>query len=897
MTVTSITLANLRKVKNTVIGNPSAKLQLARDVFFISNLVDCLNYPKAPSPHDPIASPVDIRIEAAHVIASLSYGSDEALLSLLHANAPQAFLYAIAHFQPDDPPSLRAAFARALRALTVSIADVVGPSQWGLGPESSIAQNDAKDALEHLFQLEALDTLLPLLADPGSSPHTATSIAQLLASAIRARHHRTTVSEWLPPPDRAKEVKTRRGWEKTSAVTVGPARQGGWVARQLTALLKSRDVKLQEAALNALAALAKENPDVANALAKPSLDREQPSPLAAVLTLAKSRSADVQLAACLCATHIIRATARPSIPSLSTPHHPHPHLHHPTPHHPPDETATRTIMNIVNRMISPPMDGFSDIAPGSAASTTGTAGIAQRTRACFVLYHLVCDDIALCQAAFDCGCLAKLVALVTAPPLPSIPPSDVAEFVALSASSGGGAPGGGAMFDGLGSEARQSNIRSAVYTPPTDDRMTGHEEDDEWDEPESVTSLREAALTAIAAISLFDNDVRRALTEPFPSYHGYGYGASFLPPSPPDFSRSSSPPSSSPPHGGNGSPPLLSVLLASLAHPAPGVRYAACQCVRAMSRAVAVLRTNIIDSGLGVAVWRMCVKGQGRARRGKDAGGKDGKGGKAEEDKRVLGAALAAVCNMVNDFSPLRQVLLDDGLMRRLVEITRYDDPALRTSALWAVKNLLCRSATQTKRAVMGELGWARLLRLMEDADTGVREQALNVVRNITENEDGIELVIDGIGGDVLLDRLASALKASNDDVVLQAAYVLANLANGGETHLERILAHPDVLPALHAALTAATAPMPTPTASHPPAGHGLGKAEARRPIVACVSQLARIGPAKIKAAGFEGALRHVYEWVGGGMGGGGRGGLGWEDDREVVEQARLALHWLGLEM
>ncbi|KAG5636721.1 hypothetical protein H0H81_007088 [Sphagnurus paluster] len=996
MTVASVNLANLRKVKNNVIGNPLAKLQLSRDAFFIRNLVDCLNYPRTPTAHDARISPNDIRIEAAHVIASLSYGSDEALLSLLHANAPRAFLYAIAHFQPEDPPRLRAAFTRALRALTVSIADVVGPSQYGLGPESSVAENDAKEALEFLFhvrlsststststtiygtarltpdsQIDSLDTLLPLLAQLAP-----TSIAELLAAAVRARPHRRAVAEWLPPADRAREVKTptRRGWEKTSAVAAGPARYGGWVAKQLGVLIQSRDIKLQEAALGALAALAKDNPDVAGALAKTSFDRDNPPALQTVLALAKSRAPDVQLAACLCATHILRALARPS-------HVPH------------DETATRTVMDIVNRLLA-----LGDAGPGPS--------VAQRTRACYVLCaypvfrfrfrflsrflflpfsllpscvyvytptdsdprfphtdHLVSDDTTLCQAAFDRGCLTRLVALVTSLPLPPLPLTQLELELDL-----GPTPALPASTSSLSSTSSSTHSYSYSYSysysssapkpkpkpTPTPDPT----EDDEWDEPEGTAALREAGLTAIAAISLFDNDVRRALTEPV------------VPPSP-------SPPSPSPPHlppapgpggvlstsasasasgsaawaglgagAGTGTgtgtpPPVMQVILAGLAHPAPGVRYAACQCVRAMSRAVAVLRTNIVDSGLGIGVPRVCLRrgegggGVGRVRvregavgegavregegEGEGPGAGEGKPGVGVEDKRVLGAALAAVCNMVNDFSPLRQVLLDEGLLARLVEIVGYEEPALRTSALWAMKNLLCRSTVALKRRVGEEVGWGKVLRLLEDPDAGVREQALNVLRNISEDEDGVELLASSMDYQALLDRIAAALKSPHEDIVLQASYLLANLSNGGRVHHERILVHPHILPALHTALTAATSlPLPVPvspspiaiaiasptTPSSPPpstsTSAATSRAESRAPIVACVAELARVGPARVRAAGLEPVLRHVCEWAAGGMGlgpgpGSGRlGGPGWEHDRGVVDSAKDALYWLG---
>ena len=38
-----------------------------------------------------------------------------------------------------------------------------------------------------------------------------------------------------------------------------------------------------------------------------------------------------------------------------------------------------------------------------------------------------------------------------------------------------------------------------------------------------------------------------------------------------------------------------------------GTRYAACQSVRALSRAVAVLRTNIVDSGLGMDILNIVL--------------------------------------------------------------------------------------------------------------------------------------------------------------------------------------------------------------------------------------------------------------------------------------------------
>ena len=77
----------------------------------------------------------------------------EGLGSLLRANAHQAFLYALSNFTPEESIAFKAAFTRGLRVLAVAFAECVGPSQWGLKPESSQVRHESKFALETLFKV------------------------------------------------------------------------------------------------------------------------------------------------------------------------------------------------------------------------------------------------------------------------------------------------------------------------------------------------------------------------------------------------------------------------------------------------------------------------------------------------------------------------------------------------------------------------------------------------------------------------------------------------------------------------------------------------------------------------------------------------------------------------
>ena len=54
--------------------------------------------------------------------------------------------------------------------------------------------------------------------------------------------------------------------------------------------------------------------------------------------------------------------------------------------------------------------------------------------------------------------------------------------------------------------------------------------------------------------------------------------------------------------------------------------------------------------------------------------------------------------------------------MPRLIYIMKESgDPSLRLSALWAVKNVLRKTSTETKRDVMSHLGWPHLVEYVSD--------------------------------------------------------------------------------------------------------------------------------------------------------------------------------------
>ncbi|KAL5490344.1 hypothetical protein ACEPAI_5177 [Sanghuangporus weigelae] len=723
-------LGYLKHTKNTLIGNPSAKLALKHtpgpEGPLLPSIVSYVNYnPIVESNVGPStiagSTAAQIRTEAANVVASLAHGPREVLFGLLEADAPSAILDALAGLSDHDPVFLKIAIVRALRALFVAIADCAGPSLWDLGEECCVdRRSEARSTLDYIFQAsfergrlrfllllteiqtQALDVFLPLLESP--TPMIKLYIAQLLAFGVRIPKHRIAVTDWLPPVDRVKESKGKRGWEVTALVDANsPSRQGGWVMRQLAGMLNSKDFVQQEVALYAVATLVKDNQTIALVLSKSSSEQKaSQSVLSVASDLARDRKSEVRLAASLCITNIIRSA------NLGN-----------------DHRYSTMIIHVLSSIIW----------------NTNEPAV-NRAKACHILSWLVADNTDRCLDAWKSGALTKLAEVVSS------------------------------------------------VTPTTKPQ--------EWEDGEAIDTsrLREAALTAIASLAMLSNDIRNEIA---------------------------------------GVLNLLPLISVCLEHPRnAGVRYAACQCVRALGRSVRVLRTSLLDSGVGVTLCQIMEN--------------------PDEDRRVMNIALAGLCNLLTDFSPLRQTIVERGAVSRIAELTRAPEDKLKISALWAVKNLLDKASSEDKLSIMKQVGWDHLRSCLVDPKEDIQEQALELTANIATSPDDVHMLLEHISSDELLKILADAMESPSEIVVLHAIKVINNISNVLHTSF-LITSNLRILSSLRTSLL-----------SHHP--------QIRNASILCVELLARNNPRKMREFGMDEALKHVLREASPvRFGGGGNGG------------------------
>ncbi|KAL8822306.1 MAG: hypothetical protein Q9191_006957 [Dirinaria sp. TL-2023a] len=183
-----------------------------------------------------------------------------------------------------------------------------------------------------------------------------------------------------------------------------------------------------------------------------------------------------------------------------------------------------------------------------------------------------------------------------------------------------------------------------------------------------LTRMRESSLTGLAAIASLKDEFRKSIIEngivPFIIQSLKPYIAdSFVSPSklPADDPSNSVAVSENP----------KEIILA------------ACALARGLSRSVSTLRTALMDAGLATPLFQLLK----------------------HQDVEIQVAATAVVCNLVLDFSPMREAIIEAGILKVLCSHAHSMNAKLLHNSLWALKHLVLNSPKPLKISCLDELG------------------------------------------------------------------------------------------------------------------------------------------------------------------------------------------------
>ncbi|KZC04838.1 Armadillo repeat-containing protein 8 [Dufourea novaeangliae] len=165
------------------------------------------------------------------------------------------------------------------------------------------------------------------------------------------------------------------------------------------------------------------------------------------------------------------------------------------------------------------------------------------------------------------------------------------------------------------------------------------------------------------------------------------------------------------------------------------VRLAAVRCLHSLSRSVQQLRTTFQDH----AVWRPLMQLLHGADKGLE--------GRGESEVDLLTVASSTLCNLLLEFSPSKEPILESGGIELLCSLTKRCTPALRLNGIWALMNVAFQAEQQVKLQILSCLGTDQIFCLLADQDIPVLMKTLadgnRAKDHIMANEDVLKKLTD----------------------------------------------------------------------------------------------------------------------------------------------------------
>ncbi|XP_008293804.1 armadillo repeat-containing protein 8 isoform X2 [Stegastes partitus] len=216
---------------------------------------------------------------------------------------------------------------------------------------------------------------------------------------------------------------------------------------------------------------------------------------------------------------------------------------------------------------------------------------------------------------------------------------------------------------------------------------------------------------------------------------------------------------------------MMDRIVSGLSESSIKVRLAAVRCLHSLSRSVQQLRTSFHDH----AVWKPLMKLLQNA------------------PDEVLVMASSTLCNLLLEFSPSKEPILESGVIELLCSLTQSDSSALRVNGIWALMNMAFQADQKVKVEIVRCLGTEQLFRLLSDPDTNVLMKTLGLLRNLLSTRPHIDQIMSSHGKQIM-QAVTLILEAEHSiEVKEQTLCILANIADGN-TAKELIMTNDDML-------------------------------------------------------------------------------------------------------
>ncbi|XP_054537065.1 armadillo repeat-containing protein 8 isoform X11 [Pan troglodytes] len=216
---------------------------------------------------------------------------------------------------------------------------------------------------------------------------------------------------------------------------------------------------------------------------------------------------------------------------------------------------------------------------------------------------------------------------------------------------------------------------------------------------------------------------------------------------------------------------MMDRIVTGLSESSVKVRLAAVRCLHSLSRSVQQLRTSFQDH----AVWKPLMKVLQNA------------------PDEILVVASSMLCNLLLEFSPSKEPILESGAVELLCGLTQSENPALRVNGIWALMNMAFQAEQKIKADILRSLSTEQLFRLLSDSDLNVLMKTLGLLRNLLSTRPHIDKIMSTHGKQIMQAVTLILEGEHNIEVKEQTLCILANIADG-TTAKDLIMTNDDIL-------------------------------------------------------------------------------------------------------
>lgn len=162
-------------------------------------------------------------------------------------------------------------------------------------------------------------------------------------------------------------------------------------------------------------------------------------------------------------------------------------------------------------------------------------------------------------------------------------------------------------------------------------------------------------------------------------------------------------------------------------------------------------------------------------------------------EQNLLAVNTAILANLLLEFSPSKEIMEENGIIKILVELIDHKNHSIRVNCMWTLMNTAFQADKVIKEQIISTLTMDKLFQMLIEQDDTLVMKTLGLIRNLITNRVHIDQIM-AVHGTKIIQAIIMILEGEyNLAIKEQAMCILANVADG-QTAKEFIVGNEDLL-------------------------------------------------------------------------------------------------------